>query len=39
MGEVAQRDPHHWRRVRYAYMDARRFANKQGLTLMGPKKI
>lgn len=36
---VAQRDPHHWRRVRYAYMDARRFANKQGLTLMGPKKI
>jgi len=36
---VAERDPHHWRRVRYAYMDARRFANKQGLTLMGPKKI
>jgi 2-hydroxychromene-2-carboxylate isomerase len=39
MGSVAERDPHHWRRVRYAYMDARRFANKQGLTLMGPKKI
>ncbi len=38
-GSVAQRDPHHWRRVRYAYMDARRYANKQGLTLMGPKKI
>jgi 2-hydroxychromene-2-carboxylate isomerase len=38
-GSVAERDPHHWRRVRYAYMDARRFANKQGLTLMGPKKI
>ncbi len=38
-GSVEQRDPHHWRRVRYAYMDARRFANKQGLTLMGPKKI
>jgi 2-hydroxychromene-2-carboxylate isomerase len=36
---VAERDPHHWRRVRYAYMDARRFANRQGLTLMGPKKI
>jgi 2-hydroxychromene-2-carboxylate isomerase len=36
---VAERDPHHWRRVRYAYMDARRFANKKGLTLMGPKKI
>lgn len=38
-GSVVERDPHHWRRVRYAYMDARRFANKQGLTLMGPKKI
>ncbi|SJZ75582.1 2-hydroxychromene-2-carboxylate isomerase [Enhydrobacter aerosaccus] len=38
-GSVAERDPHHWRRVRYAYMDARRFANKQGLTLRGPKKI
>ncbi len=39
MGKVDERDPHHWRRVRYSYMDARRFANKQGLTLMGPKKI
>jgi 2-hydroxychromene-2-carboxylate isomerase len=39
MGKVEERDPHHWRRVRYSYMDARRFANKQGLTLMGPKKI
>jgi len=36
---VESRDAHHWRRVRYAYMDARRFAAKQGLTLMGPKKI
>lgn len=36
---VAARDPHHWRRVRYAYMDARRFANRQGLTLKGPTKI
>lgn len=36
---VAARDPHHWRRVRYAYMDARRFANKQGLVLRGPVKI
>jgi 2-hydroxychromene-2-carboxylate isomerase len=39
MGSVASRDPHHWRRVRYSYMDARRYANKQGLVLMGPKKI
>jgi 2-hydroxychromene-2-carboxylate isomerase len=36
---VAARDPHHWRRVRYAYRDARRFANKQGLTLKGPTRI
>ena len=36
---VAERDPHHWRRVRYAYRDARRFANKQGLILKGPTKI
>ena len=39
MGRVEERDPHHWRRVRYAYMDARRFANKQGLTLKGPKRV
>jgi 2-hydroxychromene-2-carboxylate isomerase len=39
MGSVEQRDPHHWRRVRYSYMDARRFANKQGLTLKGPLKV
>jgi 2-hydroxychromene-2-carboxylate isomerase len=39
MGPVAERDSHHWRRVRYSYMDARRFANKQGLTLKGPKKV
>ncbi|MFI4998831.1 MAG: DsbA family protein [Reyranellales bacterium] len=38
-GAVDERDPHHWRRVRYAYMDARRYANKQGLVLMGPKKV
>jgi 2-hydroxychromene-2-carboxylate isomerase len=36
---VEARDPHHWRRVRYLYMDARRFAGKQGLTIKGPKKI
>ena len=39
MGAVEERDPHHWRRVRYTYMDARRFANKQGLTLRGPTRI
>lgn len=35
----AQRTPHQWRRVRYSYMDARRYANLRGLTLRGPQKI
>lgn len=39
LGSVEDRTDHQWRRVRYSYMDARRFANQQGLTLRGPKKI
>lgn len=39
LGSVEDRDEHQWRRVRYSYMDARRFANEQGLILRGPKKI
>jgi 2-hydroxychromene-2-carboxylate isomerase len=39
LGSVDDRSPHQWRRVRYSYMDARRFANQQGLTLKGPTKI
>ena len=39
LGSVDDRGPHAWRRVRYSYMDARRYANKQGLTLKGPKRI
>jgi 2-hydroxychromene-2-carboxylate isomerase len=39
LGAVEDRSPHAWRRVRYSYMDARRYANKQGLTLKGPQKI
>ena len=35
----SQRTDHQWRRVRYSYMDARRYANERGLTLRGPKKI
>jgi 2-hydroxychromene-2-carboxylate isomerase len=27
MGTVEERTPHFWRKVRYSYMDARRFAN------------
>ncbi len=36
---VDVRSAHNWRRVKYAYMDARRLANRQGLTLYGPKTI
>ncbi len=37
---VAQsRNEHQWRRVKYAYMDCRREANRRGLTLRGPRKI
>lgn len=39
LGSVEGRDAHQWRKVRYAYADARRYANKQGLTLKGPRKI
>jgi 2-hydroxychromene-2-carboxylate isomerase len=39
MGSVENRSPHYWRKARYSYMDARRFANRQGLTLKGPKRV
>jgi len=39
LGDVENRTAHQWRRVRYSYMDARRFANQQGLILRGPQKI
>ena len=39
LGSVEDRSVHNWRRVRYAYMDARRLANRQGLTLKGPRRI
>jgi 2-hydroxychromene-2-carboxylate isomerase len=39
MGTVEERTPHFWRKVRYAYMDARRHANAQGLTMKGPRRI
>ncbi|HEY1426826.1 MAG TPA: DsbA family protein [Caulobacteraceae bacterium] len=35
----SNRDPHQWRKVRYAYMDCRREANRRGLTLRGTRKI
>ena len=39
MGTVEERTAHFWRKVRYAYMDARRYANAQGLTMKGPRRI
>jgi 2-hydroxychromene-2-carboxylate isomerase len=39
LGSVESRNEHQWRRVRYSYMDARRLANRVGLTVRGPKKI
>ncbi|EDP62351.1 DSBA oxidoreductase [alpha proteobacterium BAL199] len=39
LGSVEERTEHSWRRVRYSYMDARRYANKQGLVLKGPKRV
>jgi 2-hydroxychromene-2-carboxylate isomerase len=39
LGSVEDRTPHYWRKVRYAYMDARRYANEQGLIMKGPKRI
>ena len=39
LGEVEGRSAHAWRRVRYSYMDARRLANRQGLTLKGPRRV
>ncbi len=39
LGSVEERSPNRWNRVRYAYMDARRIANKRGLIVRGPKKI
>ena len=40
-GEVleAERSERQWKRVRYAYMDVRRYANLRGLTVRGPQKI
>lgn len=39
LGSLDDRTEHQWRRVRYSYMDARRLANEQGLTVKGPKII
>lgn len=39
LGSMEDRNEHQWRRVRYSYMDARRLANRRGITVRGPQKI
>jgi len=39
LGAVETRGENDWRKVKYAYMDARRLANRRGLTVLGPQKI
>ncbi|MEQ8346047.1 MAG: DsbA family protein [Sneathiellaceae bacterium] len=34
-----ERSAHQWRRVKYSYMDVRRYANLRGLTIRGTQKI
>ena len=38
-GELEQRAPRDWDKVRYLYMDVRRFANERGIIIRGPQKI
>ncbi|HUY39166.1 MAG TPA: DsbA family protein [Candidatus Binataceae bacterium] len=38
-GKLDQRDQRNWRKVRYLYLDARRYANARGLVIRGPQKI
>ncbi len=37
-GAPESRDPQQWRKVRYSYMDVRRWANQRGLIVYGPEK-
>src|SRR5260370_37475637 len=38
-GDLEQRAHRDWDKVRYLYMDMRRFANERGLIIRGPQKI
>jgi 2-hydroxychromene-2-carboxylate isomerase len=38
-GELEQRSSRDWDKVRYLYMDVRRFANERGIIIRGPQKI
>lgn len=39
LGDLHNRTQQQWRKIRYSYMDARRWANKRGLIVRGPQKI
>ena len=39
LGDLQNRTKQQWRKIRYSYMDARRWANKRGLVVKGPQKI
>jgi 2-hydroxychromene-2-carboxylate isomerase len=38
-GDLDQRPERDWRKVRYLYLDARRYANARGMIIRGPQKI
>jgi 2-hydroxychromene-2-carboxylate isomerase len=38
-GNLEQRSERDWRKVRYLYLDARRYANARGMIIRGPQKI
>jgi len=38
-GDLDQRSERDWRKVRYLYLDARRYANARGMIIRGPQKI
>ncbi len=38
-GELDQRPEREWRKIRYLYLDARRYANARGMIIRGPEKI
>ncbi len=38
-GALEDRDERSWRKVRYLYADARRFANQRGIIICGPRKL
>jgi len=38
-GSVENRNPVQWRKIKYAYMDMRRFATKRDLIIKGPRKV